>query len=68
MIMVGDAQAKNVFWQVGTTAAFLAGSHVEGTVMAGATIALVAGATVTGRLFSVEGAVTLLTNTIVYPE
>lgn len=68
MIMQGGALAKNVFWQVGTTANFLAGSHVEGTVLAGTTIALVAGATVTGRLFSVGGQVTMLTNTVVYPN
>jgi hypothetical protein len=67
MILADGAEAKDVFWQVGTSAAFQGNSKVVGTVLASTTIALVAGATVEGRLFSVGGQVTLLTNTISYP-
>jgi hypothetical protein len=64
----GDAQAKNVFWQVGgvdgvtlnTDAAF------NGIVMAEKTIAVRTGATVNGRLLS-QTEVTLQQNTVTQP-
>ena len=64
--------ACNVYWTVGSSATLASGSSFVGTVLASASIGLVTGATVTGRLLAANaagggGAVTLQQNTIVAP-
>jgi len=67
--LIRDAQACNVFWQVGSAATLGAGSTLRGTIMAHDNISLDDGVTVDGRLFAGEqssgaGAVTLIHDTI----
>jgi hypothetical protein len=60
VVLVNGASADQVFWQIGTTAAF-SGETFYGTVVVGTTITLAAGADVHGRLLapSAGGTVTL---------
>jgi hypothetical protein len=67
MVLTDGAKASDVFWQVGTSATFKTGSEVVGTVMAYASIAMGTQATIQGRLFALNGAVTLIQNTIEFP-
>jgi hypothetical protein len=66
--LIGGAQAKNVFWQVGglTGVTLEPGSHLEGIVLAAKGIEVKDGATVLGRLLG-ETNVTLISNTITQP-
>jgi hypothetical protein len=70
--LIRDAQACNVFWQVGSAATLGAGSTLRGTILAHDNISLGDGVTVDGRLFASEqasgaGAVTLIHDTITRP-
>jgi Ice-binding-like len=64
VLLVGGAQACNVFWQVGSSATLGTGTHFAGTIMASASITATTAATIHGRLLARTGAVTLDTNTI----
>ncbi|HEV3070604.1 MAG TPA: ice-binding family protein [Solirubrobacteraceae bacterium] len=64
VLLVGGAQACNVFWQVGSSATLGTGTHFAGTIMASASISATTAATIHGRLLAQTGAVTLDTNTI----
>ena len=66
ILLVGGAQAKNIFWQVADVSALNAGSHIEGIILAQTNIALVSGATVNGRLLA-QTEVTLQANTVTQP-
>jgi hypothetical protein len=68
VLLGGQAQAKNILWQVGggVGVTLNSSSHLEGTVLAAKAINLVTGATVNGRLFA-QSAVTLQANTIIAP-
>ena len=67
VILAGGAQAKNVFWQVGSSATLGTTSIFEGTIMALTSITLDNGATLTGRALARNGAVTMDTNTVTAP-
>eukprot|EP00798_Chlamydomonas_sp_ICE-L_P028792 gene28792-biopygen32695 len=67
MVLLDGALASNVFWRVGTSATFNAGSEVVGTVMALASISVLTGVTITGRLFALNGAITLMGDVIAFP-
>jgi hypothetical protein len=67
MVLQGGAEASDVFWQVGSSATFGIGSKVKGTVMAYASITMVTGASIHGRLFAKTAAITMDSNTITYP-
>jgi hypothetical protein len=58
VIMAGDAQACNVFWQIGRSATIASGSTFVGTLIASADVTLVSGANVEGRIISLNGALT----------
>src|ERR1700730_11158503 len=64
VLLVNGAQACNVFWQVGSSAAFGPGPRSVGTGMASAAITADTAATIHGRLLAQTAAVTLDTNTI----
>lgn len=49
IILAGGAQAKNIFWQVGSSATIGTGSNFKGTIMAGASITLDTTSVVDGR-------------------
>jgi hypothetical protein len=65
--LIGGAQAKNVFWQVGSSATLGTGTTMTGNVMALASITLTNGATLNGRALARNGAVTLDTNKVNVP-
>jgi hypothetical protein len=59
MILAGGAQAKNIFWEVGSSATLGTTSVFEGNIMAQASVTLKTGATLNGRALARTGAVTL---------
>ena len=67
VIFAGGAQARNVFWQIGTSATLSTHSVCKGTIMAAQSIALQTGAVLEGRALVQNGAVTLDSDTITNP-
>jgi hypothetical protein len=67
VILIGGANASNIFWQVGTSASLGTTSIFKGTIMADQSISMNTGATIEGRLLARIAAVTLKSNTIVKP-
>jgi hypothetical protein len=64
VVLVGMAQACNVYWKVGSSATIGSSSAFAGNILALTSISLTTGATVYGRALARNGAVTLDTNTI----
>lgn len=64
VILVNGAQARNVFWQVGSSATLGTNAVVKGSILAAASITLQTGARLDGRALARDGAVTLDANTI----
>jgi hypothetical protein len=74
IILAGGAQAKNVFWQVGTAATINAGGGgtMVGTIISSAgaafsTVGNVAVVTLNGRVLSLGASVTLVDTVITVP-
>jgi hypothetical protein len=72
IVLSGGAQAKNVYWQVGSSATLGTYSIFEGNILAAVTITVDSGAAVEGRLFAgsagdASGAVTVQSSTITVP-
>ena len=67
VILAGSAQAKNVYWQVGSAATLGTTSVFKGNILALDAITLETGATLDGRAFAQNGAVTLDNNAITVP-
>lgn len=67
VVLAGGAQARNVFWQVGSSATIGTGDTVQGTIMADQAITLNTGATLNGRALARIAAVSLDGNMIVRP-
>ena len=65
VVLINGAQPCHVFWVVDTSATLGTGTDFMGNIMAYASIALNAGATLDGRLLAENGAVTLDHNTII---
>ncbi len=65
--LINGADARNVYFQVGTSATLGSGSRFIGNILAYAAITTVGGTSVTGRLLALTEAVTLDTNTVTYP-
>lgn len=59
IVLIGNAQACNVYWQVGGSATFGTSTSFIGTVMAQSSISLTSGTTFIGRALARTGAVTL---------
>jgi len=64
----GEAQAKNIFWQVAGVVTLLANSHFEGNILGWTTIAMKTGASINGRLLAQTEEVTLEQNTVKAPQ
>ena len=60
--LIGGAQAKNVWWQVGSSATLGTGTSFRGNIVALTSITLVDNATMIGRALARNGAVSLGTN------
>lgn len=68
VILMGGAQAKNIFWQTGGTAILGNNTSFKGTILGLTTVRMNAGATIDGRLLSRNGTVVLSqTNIILKP-
>ena len=67
IVFTGGAGACNVFWRVAESASIGTGANFAGTVVADQSISLTSGATVSGRLFALVGAVTLINNRVTAP-
>ena len=59
---------RDVFWQVGSSTTIGTGTDFGGTIIADQSNTLNTGASVDGRVFALNGAVTLDTNSIAIPE
>ncbi len=64
VILINGAQARNVFWQVGSSATIGTNSVVKGNILAAASITLQTGARLDGRALALDGAVTLDNNIV----
>lgn len=65
--LIGGAQSKNVFWQIGSSATLGTNSVFAGNIMALASITLNTGTTLNGRALARNGAVTLDSNPVNVP-
>jgi type VI secretion system secreted protein VgrG len=65
--LINDAQACNVFWQVGSSATLGTTSSFKGTIMALTSISVTTGAVVEGRALARNGQVSLDNNTFTTP-
>jgi hypothetical protein len=65
VVLINGAQAKNVYWQVGTSATIGTASKWQGNILALTSITLVDNATLLGRALARNGAVTLGTNNVI---
>jgi len=68
VILAGGAQAKNVFWHVGSAATINGGAHMVGTIIANSGVTFPGGgATLDGRALSLVSAVSYLNTTVNVP-
>jgi len=67
VVLINGADARNVYFQVGTSATLGSGSSFIGNILAYASVTTVSGTTVTGRLLALTGAITLDTNNVTSP-
>jgi hypothetical protein len=67
VILTNGAQARNVFWAVGSSATFGTGCSFYGNLLAHQSISIATGTVMVGRALARVGAVTLQKNTIVKP-
>jgi len=65
VILIGGAQAKNVFWQVGSSATIGDGTSFKGNVLALTSITMNSGATAEGRMLARNGSVVLTSTNII---
>jgi hypothetical protein len=67
VILIGNAQAGNVYWQVGSAVTLGTTSIFKGNILALDAVTLATGATLDGRVFARNGAVTLDAATVTRP-
>lgn len=67
IVLAGGAQAKNIYWSVGSSATLGTNSIFFGNILADQSITLTTGAKLTGRALTRIGAVTLDTNIVTKP-
>jgi hypothetical protein len=67
IILINGANARNVYWQVGSSATLGTNTIFQGTIMAQASITATTGATLNGRALARTGAVTLDSNPVNVP-
>jgi type VI secretion system secreted protein VgrG len=67
VLLINDAQADNVFWQVGSSATLGTDTSFNGSILADQSITLNTGTSMTGRALAMNGAVTLDDNILTVP-
>jgi Ice-binding-like/Bacterial Ig-like domain len=67
VLLIGGAQAHNVFWVIGSSATLGTFSLFQGTIMAQASVTLKTGATLDGRALARTGAIALDNNPVNVP-
>jgi len=65
VVLINGAQAKNVFWQVGSSATLGTASQFQGNIMALTSITLVTGTSLNGRALARNGAVSAGTGSVI---
>ncbi|HEX8391243.1 MAG TPA: ice-binding family protein, partial [Longimicrobium sp.] len=65
VVMQGGAQARNVYWLVGSSATLGTGSAWQGNIIAFTSITLVDNVSILGRALARNGAVTLGTGSVI---
>jgi hypothetical protein len=65
IVLIGGAQAANIFWIVGSSATIGVGTTFAGNILAQASITANTGAHVNGRLLAKTGAITLDGNSVI---
>lgn len=65
--LINGADAKRVFWQIGSSATLGTGTAFKGNLVAQASITLTTGTTLSGRALARTGAVTLNANAVALP-
>jgi uncharacterized protein (TIGR03437 family) len=59
VILAGGANPANIFWQVGSSATIGTTSVFQGNILAGISISLLTGSTISGRALAIGGATTI---------
>jgi hypothetical protein len=67
VVMTGGSLARNVFWQVGSSATLGSGTAFKGNIIALTSVSLATGASLSGRALARNGAVTMDANAISMP-
>ena len=67
VVMTGGSRARNVYWQVGSSATLGTGTAFKGNIVALTSISLGTGASLSGRALARNGAVTMDDNAISMP-
>ncbi|WP_433558918.1 ice-binding family protein [Pseudonocardia xinjiangensis] len=67
VLLINGATARNVIWQIGTSATLGINTAFAGRILAAVSITVNAGVSVNGQVLARDGAVTLDTNIIVRP-
>ena len=65
IILSGGAQAKNIFWQTGSSAIIGDGTAFKGNILALTSVTMNAGSTIAGRILSRNGAIVLTSTNII---
>lgn len=65
IILTGGAQAKNIYWQVGSSATIGNGTMFRGNILALTSITMNSGATAIGRMLARNGSVVLTSTNII---
>jgi hypothetical protein len=67
VVLADGAQACNVFWQVGSSAALGATSDLKGSILAMTSISMGDAVSIDGRALARDGAVTMINDTVAVP-
>ena len=67
VVLINGARSENVHWQVGSSATLDSAAVFAGTIFANTSITLGSGVSVDGRLFAINGALSLIGNTVSVP-
>ncbi len=67
VVLIHQADPRNVYFQAGTAVTLGSGSSFVGNLLAGTSVTAVGGTNVLGRLLALNAAVTMDTNTVTYP-